>query len=171
MSRRWLAEEIRDVLGYSKEKFDDIERLIILQKASSIKNSVPTYSTYKGRRLTEEQVKQAFASQGTSLDDISQYVEIKIDKDKVSNFQVYTEIENIKKIANICYFDAYDHHKADPNDRIIVSCIFYTKKYVYFTVVYDGYYHIDFLPRNPIDCSVGDMKAFGGGSGSTDICS
>ena len=59
--------------------------------------------------------------------------------------------------------DAY-HAQEKPCE----ACLFYTLDYIYFSVVYDGFYHVSSVPRNHDDLGEWKVTTYGGGSGSTD---
>lgn len=170
-----LQDLVSNIFTYSGESLEDIETLIIMEKPVRTKIKIPML-VFMGQKITSERIKEyrdSLAAGEEPLDmdenDPTTYHQIETIANKKTMFSKFNNLKDISEAISHCIIDAYESHdKYDPLNILIESCIFYTRKYIYFTVAYDGFFHIDFLPRNPDDVGRSNMRAFGGGSGCSD---
>jgi len=158
-----LMGEVRKAMKYSKEEISNIEVLFVYQQVVS--EVEYHHSKFKDISLSDDQIKDAFSTQGESLEDIEEVAKPE-DGRKLNIYRnelfKYTDPDEILEKLRKSYFDAYQ--TGDKNHVKAVN--FYTERYIYFTVFYDGFVHIDYIPRNPENMGVCEIKCYGGGSGA-----
>ena len=163
MAYKNVMGKAQEALSQNGEQTSDIEILFTYEQTVTrveLKHS----GKFGNIPLSDDDVQEAFATQGKSLEDIKEG-NAALDGRKVNIYGnkifKYVSKEEIREKLEFSFFDAYD---SDIKGHV-KSVTFYTENYIYFTVVYDGFYDIDSAPRSPEDIYMTELKVYGGGSG------